>query len=147
MFRLMKSILLLALLQSSCFHAAFAFPRTIGSAEASLRSAIEKMGGEQKLRSLNSIQLEGVGHTYFIEQSERPEGPWIANYSQITELRDYRENRLRRATRDTNILSPPGTPGTVIVVTDGKAAVQVGDRIHQLCWWDSGEPCGGLSVG
>jgi len=125
---MMKAVVLLALLQSSFSPAAFAFQHLSRSAEASVRAAIEKMGGEEGLRSLKSIQLEGVGHTYFIEQSERPEGPWIVNYSQITELRDFRENRLRRTTRETNILSPPGSPATALVVAEGAAATQAGDR-------------------
>src|SRR5215471_9645775 len=89
---------------------------------------MEKMGGEKNLRALNGIQIEGVGHTYFLEQSERPEGPWLVNYTQFSEVRDYRQNRLRRTTKDTNILSPEGSPNPALVVVGGSAAMQAGDR-------------------
>ena len=69
------------------------------SAQQLLRNAVEAMGGEEKLRSLKTVVIEGIGHTYLIEQSERPEGPWIVNYQQITELRDYYNHKLRRTTR------------------------------------------------
>lgn len=64
-----------------------------------MHAAIEKMGGEEKLRGVKSVQIDGVGHTYFVEQSERPEGPWIVDYQQISEQRDYDKNRLRRTPR------------------------------------------------
>jgi hypothetical protein len=86
------------------------------------------MGGEEKLRSLERIQIEGIGHTYYLEQSERPEGPWLVNYNQVTELRDYRQQRLRRTTLNRNIQSGEWTKGTTLVVADGTAAYKAGER-------------------
>jgi len=126
--KIVMSFVLFALTTSSGFYLATAHPSTINSPETLIHSAMEKMGGGERFRSLKRIQLEGIGHTYFLEQSERPEGPWLVNYSQFTEIRDYPENRLRRTTQDTNIISPKGSPASVFVVADGAAAMQAGDR-------------------
>jgi len=124
----LSATVLLGLFTKSPLQPTFAFSRGNSAAEAAVRLAIEKMGGEQKLRSMASIQLNAITHTYYIEQSERPEGPWIVNYSQLTELRNFGENKFRRTTRDTNILSPTASPATVLVVADGGAAMMMGDR-------------------
>ena len=67
---------------------------------------LKEWGREEKLRSLKSVQIERIGHTYSIEQSECPEGPWLANYEQVTEVRDYAYQRLRRATQTRSVQSP-----------------------------------------
>ena len=33
------------------------------------------LGGEAALQAIRTIQTEGMGHNYALEQSERPEGP------------------------------------------------------------------------
>ena len=60
-----------------------------------VRNALEAMGGEAKIGALKSIQFEGVGHIFAVEQSERPEGPWIVYYLQTSELRDLLNPRTR----------------------------------------------------
>lgn len=60
-----------------------------------VRAALEAMGGEAKIRALKSIQFEGIGHVFAIEQSERPEGPWLVYYLQTNELRDLANHRTR----------------------------------------------------
>ena len=62
-----------------------------------IRAALEAMGGEAKIRALKSIQFEGIGHIFAVEQSERPEGPWIVYYLQTSELRDLTNQRVRAA--------------------------------------------------
>lgn len=57
-------------------------------AQVTVRAALKAMGGEDKIRAVKSIRFEGIGHIFSIEQSERPEGPWIVNYLQITKSRD-----------------------------------------------------------
>jgi hypothetical protein len=97
-------------------------------ATALVRSAIEKMGGEGNLRSLQGVQIEKIGHTYSVEQSERPEGPWLVNYDQVIELRDYANQRLRRATQTRSFQAPQWRPAIVLKVADGAAALQFGER-------------------
>src|SRR6516165_9278667 len=42
-----------------------------------VETAIARMGGEAALRSLATVKLESNGYRNLLEQSERPEGPWI----------------------------------------------------------------------
>lgn len=66
------------------------------NAKAWLQSGVAAMGGEQRLRTIKTLKLKGDGHTYLLEQSERPEGPWIVNYEEISELRDLENGMLRQ---------------------------------------------------
>lgn len=93
-----------------------------------LRSAIKQIGGEERIRSLKGVQIERIGHTYSIEQSERPEGPWLVNYEQVTDLRDYANQKLRRATQTRSVQSPQWGPTVVLKVAEGGAALQFGER-------------------
>ena len=63
-----------------------------------IRLAMRAMGGEERLRAIESVSFKGIGHRYMLEQSERPEGPWLLDYFQISEVRDFRKGRLRQAT-------------------------------------------------
>ena len=65
-------------------------------AQQLVKGAIRAMGGESLLRSINAISLKGIGHRYMLEQSQRPEGPWLLDYFQITETRDFRHVRSRQ---------------------------------------------------
>jgi hypothetical protein len=66
--------------------------------------------------------------TYFIEQAERPEGPWIVDYQQISELRDYSRKSLRRTTEERNIQAAEWTKSPTLIVSNGVAAMQT-DRV------------------
>jgi len=122
------AVLLLALPHGSTSRSTFVYASTADRAIGWVRSAIEKMGGEQKLRSLQSIQIERIGHSYSIEQSERPEGPWLVNYEQVTDLRDYANQRLRRTTQTRSIQATQWSPAVALKVADGAAALQFGER-------------------
>lgn len=122
------TVLLLALVPGLTSRSTFAYASTDDRAVALVRSAIEKMGGEGNLRSLQGVQIERIGHTYSVEQSERPEGPWLVNYDQVTELRDYANQRLRRTTQTRSFQAPQWRPGIILKVADGVAALQLGER-------------------
>src|SRR2546430_11518909 len=122
------AVLLFALLQGPTSRSTLVYASTDDRAIALVRSAIEKMGGEEKLRSLQSIQIERIGHSYSIEQSERPEGPWLVNYEQIADLRDYGNQRLRRTTQTRSIQATQWSPAIALKVADGAAALQFGER-------------------
>ncbi len=96
-------------------------------AERLIRTSIEAMGGETKLRELKSIQFDGIGHNFAIEQSERPEGPWIVTYSQTSETRDLVNGRLRIVNQNKNFQSPAWS-GLNTVVADGAAAWERGGQ-------------------
>jgi hypothetical protein len=65
-----------------------------GRARAQVRAAAEAMGGEARLRALTALRIRGIGHRNMLEQSERPEGPWLVSYQQVDELRDHAAGRV-----------------------------------------------------
>lgn len=88
--------------------------------------ALEAMGGESKLRDLKSIRYEGIGHIFSVEQSERPEGPWIANYLQVAEFRDLVNQRVRTTTKLRNGQLSDWSENTQIVSGGNAAAERAG---------------------
>jgi hypothetical protein len=97
------------------------------NAQQMVRAALEAMGGETKLRELKSVRSEGIGHTYWVEQSERPEGPYFVGYVQTSEARDLANQRVRVATQMKNGQIAEWTGGTMIVA-NGVAAMERGGR-------------------
>jgi hypothetical protein len=86
-----------------------------------IAQAIEAMGGEARLRAIKTLKLDTIGHSYWIDQSERPEGPWITNYETRSELRDLDASRLRRTSEVRNaLISAPST--STLIVADAAAA-------------------------
>jgi hypothetical protein len=57
-------------------------------ARAWVRTAVERMGGETLLRNIRTLRVEGSGYRNLLEQSERPEGPWIPSVEHDIELWD-----------------------------------------------------------
>lgn len=119
--RTSKAILLLFIL---CLFTAQAFSQSTAKAQELVRAGIEAMGGEAKLSALKSLKFEGIGHNYWVEQSERPEGPFLVGYSQGTELRDLAKNRIRTLTQMRHAQAPQWTPGFNTIVADGVAAME-----------------------
>jgi hypothetical protein len=91
-------------------------------AQTVIRQAIDAMGGDARLRDLHALKLEAVGHSYLIDQSERPEGPWVTDYQQRTELRDLDAGRLRQ-TIETRSTYEPAWSSTTLVISDAVAAM------------------------
>jgi len=92
-----------------------------------VRGALEAMGGEAKIRALKSIQFEGIGHTFGVEQSERPEGPWIVTYLQTSELRDLANRRIRTTTQLRHSQIPQWT-GATQIFENGIAAFERNEK-------------------
>ena len=63
-----------------------------------LRQAVEAQGGEHALRSLKSAQWEAFGYRNELEESERPEGPYVTEFDTLTEVHDFAGNRYRSVT-------------------------------------------------
>jgi hypothetical protein len=125
--------------------ALFAILSTQGTSVAQSRSAdptaivanaIEAMGGETVLTSLRSLELDVVGHEWATEQSERPEGPWLAQYMQRIEVRDLPNRRLRYSMqgRDWNAAMWSPQPPLITIVAGDVAARTNGQR------WMPGSP-------
>jgi len=98
-----------------------------GNAREIVMASIKAMGGEGRLRALKSLKIEGVGFRHWLEQSERPEGPWITGYEQITEIRDLSGPRVRRTSEARHVQSPKWA-GSTMIVYDGVAAFERGER-------------------
>jgi hypothetical protein len=96
--------------------------------------ALAAMGGEAVLRGIKSLTLESIGHGWALEQSERPEGPWLSSYVQRTEVRDYAKSRqwFEAQRRDWN--APKWSALVATVVADGVVGRTNGER------WLSGSP-------
>ncbi|HUR21727.1 MAG TPA: MBL fold metallo-hydrolase [Vicinamibacterales bacterium] len=103
-------------------------------APARIDQAITAMGGESRLRSLKSLTLEIIGHGWALEQSERPEGPWLSIYQQRTEIRDLAGRRLWSESQRRDWNFPKWSPASAVVVVDLVAARTNGQR------WAGGAP-------
>ena len=98
------------------------FSATFGISQASkpdakvlVERAINAMGGAEKLQAIKSIHTRSIGHFYLLEQSERPEGPWLTVNQATEEWRDVEHGRLRR----TYELSGVYTGKTTDITEDG----------------------------
>ncbi|MEP6849966.1 MAG: hypothetical protein ABI999_14000 [Acidobacteriota bacterium] len=87
--------LLFALLLCAVTITATAQTKTNDAREVVNRS-IAAMGGIEKLRGIKLIHSRSLGHFYFLEQSERPEGPWYVDYQKTEEWRDVENGGVRR---------------------------------------------------
>ncbi len=63
-----------------------------------LHQALEAQGGEQQLRALKSVQWEATGYRNELEESERPEGPYITEFDTVAEVHDWAGQRYRSVT-------------------------------------------------
>ena len=109
-----------------CLTAALAMaPQTSGpdSARALLSRSIDALGGETALRHLRSLEIESIGHEFFIDQSERPEGPFVTRYVQTLEKRDIAGGRSRIETQERFVLSPDWSGAGSATTVDADAAV------------------------
>jgi glyoxylase-like metal-dependent hydrolase (beta-lactamase superfamily II) len=106
------------------------------AAVAIVNGAIAALGGEQRFAALTAIQLDTIGHEWALEQSERPEGPWLAHYVQRSEIADVANQRLRRTsqTRDWNFAQWSPAAPIATVIADNAAARTDGTR------WAPGSP-------
>jgi hypothetical protein len=87
------------------------------TAKALISQAILAQGGEDKLHAIKSIQWEAVGYRNELEQSERPEGPYIVEFDAISETHDYAGRRYRRIVEASVYPGPSFSSG--LVVADG----------------------------
>lgn len=60
-----------------------------------IAAALSAQGGEEKLRGLTSVRWRATGYRSAVEQSERPEGPYIIEMLDISELHLPRDGRMR----------------------------------------------------
>jgi hypothetical protein len=74
-------------------------PSTHAHAVELVQQSMTALGGEEKLRAIHAIEIKGIGIINELEQSERPEGPWLPNFIQSGEIRDFAQFRMRTTTQ------------------------------------------------
>lgn len=96
-------------------------------ARAALARATARMavGGEARLRALRTLHVEAAGYRNALEQSERPEGPWVVEEIRYVEDRDVAGAKLRRTTSSRMATYEWAQ---TLVVSDGVVAVESADR-------------------
>lgn len=68
-------------------------PQSRARATALLRQALAAQGGEAALRAITSVRWAANGYRNMVEESERPEGPYITEFDKITDLYDVARRR------------------------------------------------------
>lgn len=98
-------------------------PGTSGPALPVVEAGMDAMGGRGALEGLTAVRSSSIGHIYGIEQSERPEGPWIVTYEQRDETVDFDGGRVRRKLQQ-RMLQFPEWRGPTIIYDDGAVALE-----------------------
>lgn len=88
----------------------------VQAAKEIVRKGLEAQGGERVLRSLTNVQWQASGYRNELEQSERPEGPYIVQMNEISEIHDIQGHRYRF--EQTSSLYPVARFTTVTLVAD-----------------------------
>src|ERR1051326_5067649 len=78
--------------------------------------AIDALGGEAALKRVAWLHIESIGHDYYIDHAERPEGPFIVTYVSTTELRDVAGGRSRIQSQQRDIQTPDWRTGPTTIV-------------------------------
>jgi hypothetical protein len=90
---------------------------SVEKAKEYVQDGLAQMGGEQTVRGIKSVRFKAIGHRNELEQSERPEGPYIVEYDQISETRDFVARGLRR-TVELKVATQPKNESITIVSRD-----------------------------
>ncbi|MDQ2878183.1 MAG: hypothetical protein M3R41_03805 [Pseudomonadota bacterium] len=84
-------------------------PDDPGTGAAIIRRAIAAQGGEGTLRAIRTIEWHATGYRNELEQSERPDGPYITEFDKIVELHDVAGQRIATTTTASSTPFPPFT--------------------------------------
>jgi len=79
------------------------------NAKELIDQSIAAMGGIDKLKAIRSIHTRSVGHFFLLEQSERPDGPWLSINQATEEWRDVENGNIRRTFEQTGVLEDKAT--------------------------------------
>ena len=91
-----------------------------------VRQGLAAQGGESKLRALKSVQYQAKGVRHLLEESERPDGPYIEEFLQVEETDDLAGGRYRTATHSS--IYPSDEFLTATLVDRGAAMRTAGGR-------------------
>jgi hypothetical protein len=118
----------LAIALAACTFAATSLPALAAdpASSALLKQALAAQGGEALLRSVKTVAFESAGYRNMLEQSERPEGPYLVEFHELSELHDHAQHALRRQLQ---VRVPPSDSYTLTtVVAHGVAMQAFGER-------------------
>ena len=87
-----------------------------------VRAGLAAQGGESVLRAVRSIRWHATGYRNELEQSERPEGPWIQEFDTVEQVEDLAQGRVRSVTAAKVVPFPSFAAG---FVADRTAAVRL----------------------
>src|SRR5260221_14192212 len=76
------------------------------------------MGGVEELKAIKLIHTKSVGHYYLLEQSERPEGPWLSINQATEEWRDVDNGYIHRSYEQTGVFE-----GKTVEITAGGMSI------------------------
>jgi hypothetical protein len=96
-------------------------PTPAANARDIVRAGIEAMGGEEKLRALRSVKLEGSVLAFFVDQVQVATGECPMIVQDIVELHDLTGNRFRMTAKS---LNTPNAFSSSRIVTDEFSALE-----------------------
>lgn len=99
--------------------------KTSPDAKKLVNDSIAAMGGIEKLKAIRLIHTKSVGHFYLLEQSERPNGPWLVIYQNTEEWRDVEHGNVRRSYSLNGVF----TGNVTEVIADGASAADNGNGL------------------
>lgn len=94
------------------------------------------MGGESKIRDLSTLHLQAVAQRNALEQSERPEGPYIVENDQIEEWREFAHGNWKRTTKarvsmqPEFVMSETASAGAASLAYDGQPVPASGEQLQ-----------------
>lgn len=89
-----------------------------------VQAALAAQGGEAKLRAIASVSWEAAGYRNALEQSERPEGPYVTEFITSSEVHDLARNRF--VASDAISIYPVSAASSKLAVADGVAMLSNG---------------------
>jgi hypothetical protein len=106
----------------------------VEDARAIVNRSIAALGGEAALRNIRTLHLETIGHDFYIEQSERPEGPFIVGYTSTSEDRDVAGGRARIERSNRSMQTPDWSPPQTTIFDGATVAISAGGRFAPVTW-------------
>lgn len=118
------------------FFGPCALAQTGSSAADLMHASLTAMGGEEKIRALNTLHVEASLIRNELEESERPEGPYILENDQVEEWRDLAQKAWKSTTKLHGAMQPEFVMTSVVsngaasLAYDGKAGSASGQQLQ-----------------
>jgi len=125
------------MLRTALFCLLSAAVASTGSADDArqlVNRAVAAMGGEAALRGVATLHLQTVGHEFYIEQSERPEGPFIVEYHTTVEDRDSAHGRARIEIQDRSFQTASWSQARTMVFDGAAVATLANGKFAPLAF-------------